>query len=118
LKRTWEDNASKTIAKKAKAGSKSLEKHGIARKEGTVAILATVNERIVVGYGIVMSDRTKHHGKTIGKIVAMANLIEVEDEHMIYKLPFPDMNDNPLQLLLRDAKGTTVLWRKKFSGPE
>jgi hypothetical protein len=83
-----------------------------------VAILATENERIVVGHGIVMSDRTKHHGKTIGKSVAVVNLIEVEDEHMIYKLPFPDMNDNPPQLLLRDAKGTAVLWPKKFLGPE
>jgi hypothetical protein len=95
LKRKRRDKSSKTIAKKVKAGSNSSEKHDIARKEETVAILATGKDEIVVGHGIVMSDRTKLHGKAIGKGMAVVNLMEVEDEHMIYKLPFPDMDDNP-----------------------
>ena len=79
-----------------------------------VAILGTKNQEIVVGHGIVMSERTKLHGKTIKKNMAVVNLLEVEDEHMIYKLPFPDMDYDPSQLFLKNAKGSAVLWPKEF----
>jgi hypothetical protein len=117
-KRKRRDSSSKTTAKKVKAGSKSSEKHDIARKEETVAIWATRKDEIVIGHGIVISNRTKLHGKAIGKGMAVVNLMEVEDEHVIYKLPSPNMDNNPLQFLLKDAKGSAVLWPKEFLSPK
>jgi hypothetical protein len=117
-RRKRKDCLSKTIPKKVKAGSRSSKKHNIPKKEETMAIWAIEKDDIVVGHGIVMSDRTKPHAREIGKGMAVVNVTEVEDEHMIYPLPFPNMEDNPPQLLLGDAMSTTVLWPKEFVGPE
>jgi hypothetical protein len=50
--------------------------------------------------------------------VAVVNLTEGAVERKLYKLPFPNIEDNPSQLLLEDAKDIAVLWPKEFVTPE
>lgn len=118
LRRKRTSSSSKPTGKKGKGTLNMPEKNDIARIGKMVAIWAIEGSNVVVGRGVVDSNRRNLHGKAIGKDMAVVQLLSVEVPHRSYKLPYPNMEDDPPQVMLGDANGSAVLWRKEFVTPE
>jgi hypothetical protein len=95
-----------------KKAEKKAEKKAIATEDALVSLMAVDNSGVVVGHGRIDSKRTCFHGQQIPDSHHLVNLYEAISD--LYKLPFPDMNDDPIQEYLKDAIGGPVLWPSEY----
>jgi hypothetical protein len=74
--------------------------------------MAVDNSGVIVGHGRLDSKLSTLHGQQIPDAHQVVNLLEANSD--LYKLPFPNVNDDPIQEYLKDAKGGAVLWPSEY----